>query len=124
MLLREVGEVAYMRSAAREGLGWIRSHPGEFLRLTASRVVHWWCGPLHDALYALFVTALTLLALAGAWRTLPGLEIPQRAALLIPLAAYPLIYYVVAYMGRYRVPLDWILLVFAGAGVWRWIDRR
>jgi hypothetical protein len=75
-------------------------------------------------MYALLVTALTLLALAGAWRTLPRLAVPQRAALLIPLAAYPLIYYVVAYMGRYRVPLDWILLVFAGAEVWRWIARR
>jgi hypothetical protein len=124
LLLREVGEVAYMRGAAREALDWIRSHPGGFLQLTASRVVHWWFGPLHAPMYALLVTALTLLALAGAWRTLPRLAVPQRAALLIPLAAYPLIYYVVAYMGRYRVPLDWILLVFAGAEVWRWIARR
>jgi dienelactone hydrolase len=90
LLLREVGEVAYMRGAAREALGWIRSHPGGFLQLTASRVVHWWCGPLHDPMYALLVTALTLLALVGAWRTLPGLAIPQRAALLIPLATYGL----------------------------------
>ncbi|KPK80934.1 MAG: hypothetical protein AMS25_08385 [Gemmatimonas sp. SM23_52] len=124
LVLREVGEVAYMRAAGCEALGWIRSHPGEFLRLTASRVVHWWCGPLHDPMIALLVTALTLLALAGAWRTLPGLAIPQRAALLIPLATYPLIYYVVAYMGRYRVPLDWILLMFAGAEVWHRIKRR
>jgi hypothetical protein len=124
LLLREVGEVEYMRGAAREALDWIRSHPGGFLRLTASRVVHWWCGPLHAPMYALLVTALTLLAFVGAWRTLPRLTIPQRAALLIPLATYPLIYYVVAYMGRYRVPLDWIVLLFAGAAVWRWIDRH
>ncbi len=124
LLLREVGEVEYMRAAGREALMWIKSHPGEFLRLTASRVVHWWCGPLHEPMAALLVTGLTLLALAGAWQTLPGLAIPQRAALLIPLATYPLIYYVVAYMGRYRLPLDWILLVFAGVAVWRWIDRR
>ncbi|NIN71151.1 MAG: hypothetical protein GTO46_04280 [Gemmatimonadetes bacterium] len=124
LLIQEVGEVAYMRGAGREAMGWIRSHPGEFLRLTASRVVHWWCGPLHAPMYALLVTALTLLAALGAWRTLPGLTIPQRAALLIPLAAYPLIYYFVAYMGRYRVPMDWILLVLAASEVWRWIDRR
>jgi hypothetical protein len=124
LLLREVGEVAYMRGAGREAVAWIRSHPGKFLQLTASRVVHWWCGPLHAPMYALLVTALTLLALVGAWRTLPALAIPQRAALLIPLATYPLIYYVVAYMGRYRVPLDWILLVLAATEVWRWIDRR
>jgi 4-amino-4-deoxy-L-arabinose transferase-like glycosyltransferase len=124
LLLREVGEVAYMRGAGREAVAWISSHPGEFLRLTASRVVHWWCGPLHAPTIALLVTVFTLLALLGAWRTLPGLTIPQRAALLIPLATYPLIYYVVAYMGRYRVPMDWIVLVFAGAAVWRWLDRH
>ena len=124
LLLRERGEVAYMRGAGREAAAWISSHPGEFIRLTASRLVLWWCGPLHAPMYALLVTALTLLAGLGAWRTLPGLTVPQRAALLIPLATYPLIYYVVAYMGRYRVPLDWILLVLAGAQVWRWIDRN
>jgi hypothetical protein len=49
---------------------------------------------------------------------------PQRAVLLIPLLTYPLIYYLVAYMGRYRLPMDWILLVLAGAEVWRWLDQR
>ncbi|UCC71011.1 MAG: hypothetical protein JSV86_11500 [Gemmatimonadota bacterium] len=124
LLVRELGEVAYMRAAGREALEWIRSHPGEFARLTASRVIHFWFGPLHAPPVAAGFTALTLLALLGAWRTLPAMAIPERAALLIPLATYPLIYYVVAYMSRYRVPLDWILLAFAGAAVWHWIRRR
>ncbi|MBN2563582.1 MAG: hypothetical protein JXQ75_21900 [Phycisphaerae bacterium] len=66
---------------------------------------------------------LTVLAVLGAWRTIPALTTPQRAVLLIPLATYTLIYYVVAYMYRYRVPLSWILLAFAGAAVWCWIKR-
>jgi hypothetical protein len=122
--LRELGEVEYMRQAGREAVEWIRSHPAESLRLTGSRVVHFWCGPLHRPWTAAAVTALTLLALLGAVRTLPAMMIPERAALLIPLATYPLIYYVVTYMARYRVPLDWILLMFAGAEVWHWIKRR
>ena len=69
------------------------------------------------------VSALTILALLGAIRTLPSLAVPQRAVLLIPLATYPLIYYVVAYMSRYRVPLDWIILLFAGAEAWHWIGK-
>jgi hypothetical protein len=121
--VRELGEVEYMRQAGREAMAWIASHRAESLRLTASRMVHLWFGPLHRPLAALGVSALTILALLGAWRTLPPLAIPQRAALLIPLATYPLIYYFVAYMARYRTPLDWILLMLAGAEVWHWIKR-
>jgi hypothetical protein len=121
--VRELGEVEYMRQAGREALEWIRAHPAEFTRLTASRVVHIWFGPLHDPSVALGFTALTILALLGALRLMPSLTIPQRAAVLIPLATYPLIYYVVAYMPRYRVPLDWIYLMLAGAWVWGWIER-
>ena len=44
--------------------------------------------------------------------------------LLIPLATFPLVYYVVTYMSRYRIPLNWILLLFAGAEVWHWMKRR
>jgi len=122
-LVQELGEVTYMRLAGREAFDWIVAHPGSFVSLTLSRAVHFWLGPLHRPWIAAWVTALTLLALLGAIRIIPSMAIPQRAALLIPLATYPLIYYVVAYMSRYRVPLNWILLVLAGAEVWYWIDK-
>ena len=65
---------------------------------------------------------LTVLAIVGAWRSFPRITIPQRAAFLIPLATYPLIYYIVAYMPRYRIPIDWILYILAGAAIWGLID--
>ena len=43
------------------------------------------------------------------------MTVPQRAALLIPLATYPLVYYVVGYEPRYRQPLDGLLLLLAAA---------
>ena len=49
---------------------------------------------------------------------------PQRAAVLIPLATFPLIYYVVGYEFRYRMPVNWIVLLLASAEVWHWIKRR
>ncbi len=122
--LKQLGEIEYMRRAKADALDWIRSNPAEFVRLTASRVAHFWGGPLHRPWMAAGVTVLTLLAFLGAWQTLPALAVPQRAALLIPLAAYPLIYYAVTYMARYRVPLNWILLMLAGAAVWSWLERR
>ena len=121
--LQELGEVVYMRAAGREARGWIRENPGTFVGLTASRAAHWWLGPLYDPPGAFVVTTLTILALAGAWLTFPTLGAPQRTALLVPLLTYPLVYYLVAYMPRYREPLDWLLLLLAGAAIWRWMDR-
>ena len=122
-LVQELGEVTYMRLAGREAFDWIGGHPGRFVSLTLSRATHFWLGPLHRPWMAAWVTALTILALLGAIRVIPSLTVPQRAALLIPLATYPLIYYVVTYMSRYRVPLNWLLLVLAGAQVWYWIEK-
>jgi hypothetical protein len=117
--VRDLGEMKYMRRARREALGWIRTHPGAFLRLTAWRFVHFWFGSPHHPLAALWTSAITVLAFLGAWRLLPVLTVPQRAALLIPLAAYPLVYYVVGSAYRYRVPVYGILLLLAGSAFFR-----
>jgi 4-amino-4-deoxy-L-arabinose transferase-like glycosyltransferase len=122
--VQQLGEVAYMRQAGREALDWIAEHPAEFIGLTASRAAYWWFGPLYYPPGAFLVTLLTILAALGAWLTFPTLAPPQRAGLVIPLLTFPLVYYVVAYMPRYREPLDWIFLLLAGAAVWRWMGTR
>ena len=80
-------------------------------------------GPLYYPPGALVVSVLTLLALLGAWGAFPALSTPQRAALLVPLLTFPLIYYVVAYMPRYREPMDWILMILGAAAVTRGFSR-
>jgi hypothetical protein len=117
-LVRILGEPEYNRRKGQEALVWIRQEPGAFVRLTGTRAAYVWLGPLHDPWLAGVFTALTLLALVGGVRVLPRLTPPQRAALLVPLATYPLIYYVVAYQARYRDPINWILFLLAGAAVW------
>ena len=117
-------EMEYMRRAKREALEWIATHKAQFVRLTALRFVHFWFGPLHRPKMAVAVSALTLLALLGARRRLPAMTAPQRAAVLIPLATFPLIYYIVGYEFRYRIPIHWLLLLLAGAELWYWIGRR
>lgn len=122
--LREVGEIEYMRGAGREALDWIETHPAAFVWLTSQRIANLWLGPLHTFAPPADVLLLTILSFLGAWHTFPRLTLPQRAALVIPLATYPIIYYITAYMPRYRVPIDWILLILAGALVWSWIRPR
>jgi len=117
--VRELGEREYMHRKGREAIGWIRDEPVAFVRLTAERIAYLWAGPLHDPPMAAVFTVLTLLALVGGRRILPLLGPPQRAALLVPLVAYPLVYYVTAYQARYRDPINWILLMLAGAALWR-----
>ena len=119
--VRDLGEAEYMRQARNEALEWIGRHPGEFLRLTLLRAVHFWCGQLRLPWLAAATTAVTILALLGLRRSLPALTAPQRAALLVPFAPFPLVYYVVSYLSHYRAPLEGMLLLLAGAEVRHWV---
>jgi len=122
--LREVGELAYMRQAQEEAFDWIRSNPDEFLWLAVQRFANVWFGPWHRPEDAIPVALMTLLAVVGFWWNYSRLRTPQRAALLIPIITYPAIYYFLAYMPRYRIPVDWLLYLLAGALVWRVLDMN
>ena len=121
-LIQELGEREYMRRAKTEAVDWITENPVDFLGVTASRTTQFWLGPFHQPGIALAVTALTVLALLGAWYSVPGMTLPQRGAVFTPLLCYPLPYYFIIYLPRYRIPLDWILLLLAGAAVWHWLE--
>ena len=118
--VRELGEVSYMREARDEAAAWVAAHPTEALRLVGQRFLYYWFGPLHDPPVAAAYAALTLLAAVGLVRLMRALSSPQQAALVIPLLMFPLIYYVMSYMTRYRLPLDWLLLLCAAAGILGW----
>jgi hypothetical protein len=120
--VRYLGEAECMRQSRNEALEWIGRNPGKFLRLTLMRLVYFWCGPLSHPWPAVRITVVTILALLGLRRAMPGLAGPQRAAMLIPLAAFPLVYYFVSFVGHYRSPLEWMLLLLAGAEVRHWIQ--
>lgn len=121
--VQKLGEAEYMRQAGREAMDWIAEHPGRFVRLTLARVVHWWLGPLDGSPSAFAILLLAVLALIGGWTSIPRMAPFQRAALLVPLLAFPLVYYLVAYMPRYRLPIDWIFLLLAGSAASSWIGR-
>jgi len=121
--VRDLGEAEYMRRARNEALAWIGAHPAEFMRLTLMRALHFWCGPLRYPPLAALYTTLTVLAILGLRRAWPALGAPGRAALLIPLATFPLVYYVVSYVAHYPAPLAWLLLLLAGHEVGSWVGR-
>jgi 4-amino-4-deoxy-L-arabinose transferase-like glycosyltransferase len=124
-LLQDIGEMEYMRRAQREALEWMQANPTEFLRLTVLRFVYYWFGPLFQPVTVTKVAyaLLSVVAILGLWRLRRDLDLPQLAAVLIPLATFGLIYYVVTYMPRYRSPIDWIFFMLAGAELWYWLSR-
>lgn len=122
--VQNLGEIEYMRRAQHDAVAWIVIHSAEFLWLILQRIANVWVEPIHRPLGIPAVLGLTILALLGLWRSFLALSIPQRAALVIPLAGYPLTYYFVAYMPRYRMPIDWILLILAGAAVWNQLKPK
>ena len=118
ILVRELGEIEYMRKARGEAIEWMRTHPMRYLSLSVRRFAGFWFGSWYRPLTATGITLLTILAALGAWKILPALSTPQRAALIIPLLTFPVVYYLVSYEPRYRLPIAWILLLFAGSSVW------
>jgi 4-amino-4-deoxy-L-arabinose transferase-like glycosyltransferase len=124
-LLQKIGEMEYMRQAQREALEWMQENPTEFLQLTALRFVYYWFGPLFQPITVTKIayTLLSVAAILGLWRWRRDLDPPQLAAVLIPLTTFGLIYYIVTYMPRYRIPVDWIFYILAGAEIWYWLSR-
>jgi hypothetical protein len=111
--VQQLGELEYMRQAGREAGAWIRAHPGSFLLATGERVARFWLAPVDDPRLVVVTLLVALLAALGARRAWPVLGVAQRAALLIPLLTYPLVYYVVGFEPRYRRPLDGLVLLLA-----------
>jgi len=120
--VKELGEVEYMRQALDDALNWIKENPREFLRLTFLRFLHFWLIPPNLSPAALTLTVFTILAIIGVRRVFPSQSLPQQVALLTPLITYPLIYYLVPFMPRYRAPIDWMIFMLAGVEVWHWIS--
>jgi hypothetical protein len=119
--VQRLGEIGYMRQARDEAFLWVRSHPARFIRLTAERAWLIWFGPPGRPGEAIPIATLTILALLGTLRALRSVTVPQRAALLIPLATFPLVYYLVGYSARYVFPLCGLLLILAGFRISSWV---
>jgi 4-amino-4-deoxy-L-arabinose transferase-like glycosyltransferase len=107
------GELAYFREKQDEAGAYIRDHPGQFLRLTAWRVWQSWTA---GADYF----GLAALGLPVVWAGLAGLALlawrrqPQAAIFAIPVALYPLPFYVTHADARFRHPIEPLLFVLAG----------
>ena len=137
-LLRSLGEAGYDRLRRAESFRWMRAHPARLLRLTTARFWQFWfpatenfpatisrAGQAFDVpgwMQSWIANQNRLVC--GIWvvtvLSIPGLVLmwqrrePLIGFMLLALAIYPLLYYLVVSDVRYRYPVLWLSLLSAG----------
>lgn len=126
--LVRVGEVAYNREKMQQVLTWIRENPQPFAHLAAQRFVAWWFPP-GNIFIRVGKALLTLFAFAGLWILLRGACSPDwhpdwrpdwrltGALFACTFLTFPDLFYVIQWSSRYRLPMDWELIVCASVAL-------
>jgi hypothetical protein len=116
------GEVVYMRNKAILAKTYIRTHRGEFIRLSAARVVRFWLGAGSKAnsgpieVHAAVTSLMGLLGLAALFKRSRA----EAMLFLLPLLVFPLPYYITHPDFRFRLLLDPPLTILSAYAAVRW----
>jgi 4-amino-4-deoxy-L-arabinose transferase-like glycosyltransferase len=120
-LYRQMGEIAYVAERKREALAFIGEDYARFARLSLRRFAYFWGGPPHPGKSASLVVGnllylgSSLLALFGLIEAF-GNHRPGAWLFFWVMLIYPLVYYVVFFLARYRHPIEpelGILMLYA-----------
>ncbi|MGB6546044.1 MAG: hypothetical protein WBE97_10520 [Candidatus Acidiferrales bacterium] len=111
----DLGEVRYNRSKSVQAVHWIRSRPGRFVRLTAMRFVAFWMPAESFSLYysvgrrleRIVIELMTLFSGLGLI-ILYRRDLKSAAILFSCLSVFPLVYYFIQFVDRYRYPIMWV----------------
>jgi hypothetical protein len=108
------GEYGYNQAKLREALAWIRSNPGRFTTLTRQRSLAFWFYTPSKNYFSgqripagiLIIWLVMPLSIAGLWMLFKSDRI-SAGLCLIWLIFFPIIYYFLAFIPRYRYPILW-----------------
>lgn len=133
--LSAVGEARYMAHKRAQAIDFVSHHPGWFLAQTLRRIAFLWTGfwRLDGEWFGLekpfdpfwFVsTVLMIFGMRNAFRQ----QMNERWLYLLIILIFPLPYYLMAPVLRYRQPIDPVILVLSAYGakscLEAWKDRR
>jgi hypothetical protein len=110
--VRREGEPSVYSQLGRDAIHWIRTHPRQFASLSARRLVNFWLPPANSGLRTIWRAISLALGPAGLillWKK----EKMPAAMLMVVLAFYPLVYYVMQSFERYRYPIEWAIVLLA-----------
>lgn len=117
--MQELGEIGFMDEKKLEFRTFLREHPGEFVRFTLERIWYFWAAPPqativagYDLWVARHVEFLLASIFAFAGLVLAFVRKNAYRWLLAPfLLIYPLPFYVVNPLARYKHPIEPVLLM-------------
>ncbi len=124
LLVREMGELSYNKQEMHLALDWISTHPSGFARLTVERFLHFWLGPLEHKFELMVTSFYTVLGFLGLRYMRERVGETQLRLWLTVWFFYPLLYYCVQYIPRYRVQIDWMVWLSAGLLVCVLLEKR
>lgn len=108
--MRQMGEFSYNRMRLRDALSRIRTHPGEFARLTLRRAGYFAAPLRRNGLFRFIEAAVSAGALAGVVLMLNQRVQAALPVLILWLTIAP-IYTVVQSDERYRYPVEWSIFL-------------
>jgi len=128
-LYRRLGEVGYVEERKQEALAFIREDYARFAWLSMRRFAYFWGGPprARQSASALFGNFLYLGSSLLAWFGLvEALRKHRPGAWLFfwVVVIYPLVYYVVFFLPRYRHPIEPELLILMAYAVYQAVSGR
>lgn len=123
---RALGEIGYMTGKQQMAISDIRQQPLAFVRLTLRRVARFWFGSGTQNGSLFFVLHASLTTLVGLLGLIALRSSPDRRLLplfWLPLAIFPLPYFITHAEFRYRLVLDPLLAVLMARGLERMVQR-
>ena len=111
--VRNVGEIKYNQERLARAIRWIQEHPWRFVELSLARARLFWLGDRQTG--SVFALG-TMLAVAGLWFLWRTENHHALRIFGVVWICYPLTYYVIQYVPRYRIPIWWTVVLLAAYG--------
>jgi hypothetical protein len=121
--VKSMGELEFNRRQLNLAVKWIETYPASFIRLSLERFFYFWFGPIEHPFELLATGFYTVLGLAGLGLIRKRVGNTQFWLWCIVFATYPLVYYFVQYINRYRVPIDWMVWLSAGLAITAVVEK-
>jgi len=115
--VKSMEELEFNRRQLNLAVKWIETHPASFVLLSLERFFYFWFGPIEHPFDLLAISFYTVLGWAGLGLIRKRVGNTQFRLWCIAFATYPLVYYFVQYINRYRVPIDWMVWLSAGLAI-------
>jgi len=116
-----LGEGRYNQMRRQDATDWIRTHPRQFLGLSAMRTFYYWFPSPREGWPASLYSIITAFCCWGVW-----ISRKNRLAMSLAIAAvsYAVLFAFIETHVRYRFPSLWITALLAGRGVYGiWSSR-